>query len=122
MKKLVGINFIESKKGSSYAILHLVDDDVFDTVNHDNLFDSPAKSAWGQSVSTEFLALDDVHDGLVDIVGDLVPGCGVRIFKESINGMDRISLIKVIPKDTAFVNGSGGFGDASDKGKVTKGK
>lgn len=102
MKKVVGINFIKSKNDVGFVILHLVDDAFVDTVNHIDLFASEPKTAWGESVSTEFVLQDDLKYGNVEIIGgDLRPGCFVRVLKENINGLDRVSVIQVINKPEA---------------------
>lgn len=78
-------------------MLNLVDDVFMESAKHSSqleLFSNPEKTGWGQKVLTEFLDLDDL--GNVDIQGDLVPGCSVRIYKENIDGMDKITLIQVI--------------------------
>lgn len=97
MKTLVGMNVIKSKKsGKRFLMLNLLDDAYFDSMNHADLFASPEQTGWGQTVSTEFLDLEDPAQ--VEIHGDLEPGCSVRIFKENVEGMDRITLIQVTGK------------------------
>lgn len=95
---LTGMNVIKSSKnGKLFMMLNLVDDTYMDSAKHATqleLFSNPEKTGWGQKVLTEFLDLEDI--GRVEIIGDLVPGCSVRLFKENINGMDKITLIKVI--------------------------
>lgn len=97
-KTLVGMNIIKSKKsGKKFMMLNLLDDTYSDSADHSSqlaLFNSPEQTGWGQTVSTEFLDLDEL--GKVDINGDLVPGCTVRLFKEDDNGIDRITLIQVV--------------------------
>ncbi len=95
---LMGMNVIKSSKsGKLFMMLNLVDDVYMDSAKHATqleLFSNPEKTGWGQKVLTEFLDLDDL--GRVEIDGDLVPGASVRLFKENIDGMDKITLIKVI--------------------------
>ena len=97
-KTLVGMNIIKSKKsGKKFMMLNLLDDTYLDSVDHTSdlaLFSSPEQTGWGQTVSTEFLDLDELEK--VEINGSLVPGCTVRLFKEDDNGIDRITLIQVV--------------------------
>ena len=97
-KTLVGMNIIKSKKsGKKFMMLNLVDDTYLDSIDHsipEAIFSSAEQTGWGQMVSTEFLDLENLGD--VDINGDLVPGCVVRLFKEDVDGMDKITLIQVV--------------------------
>lgn len=101
MKTLLGMNIIKSSKNDKkFMMLHLVDDLFMDSADHSSqvkLLDSPEKTGWGQSVSTEFIDLARVGSD-IEIQGDLVPGAAIRIFKENINGMDQITLIQVLGK------------------------
>lgn len=98
MKTLVGMNVIESKKGGKYLLLHLLEDTFFDSMKHEDLFESDAKTSWGQSVLQEFINVEDVAYGRIDVVGKMVPGCNIRIFKENVDGMDKVTLIQVLDK------------------------
>lgn len=119
MKKVVGINFIKSKSNVSWVVLHLLDDSFVDTVNHLDLFSSDFKSAWGQSVSTEFIPQEDLKYGNVEIIGgDLKPGAYVRILKENVNGMDKVSIIQIVnkPDVNSFINPDNDHGLDAGKG------
>ena len=78
MNILVGTNVIESKKnGKKYTILHMVDGEVKDTA-----------TSKGQFVCTEM-----IENGAVEIQGELKINNHVRVFKESVNGMDKVTLV-----------------------------
>lgn len=98
MKTLVGMNIIESKKsGKRFMMLNLLDDTFMNSANHDTqlaLFDSPKQTGWGQTVSTEFLNLENMQG--IEIQGNLEPGCQLRLFKENVDGIDQITLIQVV--------------------------
>lgn len=98
MKTLVGMNVIKSKKsGKKFMMLNLLDDSFMDTIDHTSqaaVFTSPEQTGWGQTVSTEFIDLENLAQ--IEINGNLEPGCSVRLFKENVDGIDRIALIQVV--------------------------
>lgn len=86
---LVGrVDGIQSKKtGVVYTILHLLEENILDT--------SKEK---GQLTTTVFVESDELENGEIQVEGALEIGCYIRVMKESINGMDKISYIICKPR------------------------
>lgn len=78
---------VSKKSGTEYSILHLLEENVLDT--------SKEK---GQLTSTVFVESAALSDGSIQVEGDMVIGSYIRIMKEQINGMDKISYIVCKPR------------------------
>lgn len=89
MNVLVGmVKGIKSKKtGVEYDILHLLEENVLNT-----------DKEVGQLTSTVFVESEAINQGAISVEGSLEIGCYIRIMKENINGMDKISYIVCKPR------------------------
>lgn len=98
MEKIVGIQYITSKKnGKHYMKIGTMGEDIYNV---------PGERE-GQDVYEHFVCMEDVEDGLLEIVGDrLTLGARIRVMKENRDGMDRIAMIivKAAVKAESFIN------------------
>lgn len=109
MEKIVGIQYITSKKnGNHYMKIGTIGEDIYNVPGEHE----------GQDVSEYFICVEDIEEGLLEIVGDkLTLGSRIRVMKENRDGIDRIAMIivKAAPTAESFVNS-----DSLDKKKKGK--
>ena len=92
MNILVGmVKGIKSKKtGVEYDILHLLEENVLNT-----------EKEVGQLTSTVFVESEALNNGSLSVEGALEVGCNIRIMKENVNGMDKITYMVCKPRKKA---------------------